>query len=422
MQDIRIGFRESILGNDKECLVHCADNLAQFTRAVGHISSKSDRSLACAAEDDIVVLDHPLDTEYQAWLRSLSLGTDHVVVYESHPAGKTVSELIVNDPAPVLAMIKETGKQPVYLPWYSGPWENKAAGVIGADLFGASASLTVQYNEKSLFKQLCRELGIPVVEDTCFRMGSGSHQNLETLQGIVAGYLSDHPRVLARAAMDNTGVSMAYVTDGADLEALYGKWRELGIDKLIIEPFLTVRHSPCGQWIVTREKEIVDTGMVNQMLSDLWHQGSIKTDTIPEFDWEPVQSVTLKLAQHMAASGYIGFVGIDFIETDSGVFPVENNARLNGSSYVKLIVERIEALSGPVSCWKSLKAKTSPCSFQQFIRKTEAVLYDGKKSRGYFPYNCEKLGKTGDFALILMGPDLEAIADLEGEINRLGVF
>ncbi len=415
-------FRESMLDSADECLVHGADNLSQFTQAVGHISSKSDRALACATEDDVVVLNHPLDTEYHTWLRSLSLGTDHVVAYGADQPGKLVSELIINDPEPVLAMIEKTGKRPVYLPWYSGPSENEAARVIGADLFGARASLTFQYNEKSLFKQLCRDLDIPVVEDTCFYMAPDSNENFKELQGIVEGYLSRHSRVLARATMDNTGVSMVYKTDGTDLHALYSKWQELGIEKLIVEPFLTARHSPCGQWLVSRKKEIIDTGMVNQMLLDLWHLGSIKTDSMPVFDWEPVQSITLKLARQMADSGYVGLVGIDYIETDFGVFPVENNARLNGSSYVKLIVERIEALTGPVRCWKSMKVKTTPSSFEHLVRKTGSILYDGKNASAYFPYNCDKLDKTGDFAAIIMADDLDTIADLEGEMNRLGIF
>jgi hypothetical protein len=40
---------------------------------------------------------------------------------------------------------------------------------------------------------------------------------------------------------------------------------------------------------------------------------------------------------------------------EKGLFPVENNARFNGSSYVSLILDNIEKLKAPISRWKFMK-------------------------------------------------------------------
>ncbi len=53
---------------------------------------------------------------------------------------------------------------------------------------------------------------------------------------------------------------------------------------------------------------------------------------------------------------------------EKGLFPVENNARFNGSSYVSLIVDNIEKLNAPIPCWKFMKIKTSLCSFIELKR------------------------------------------------------
>ncbi len=65
----------------------------------------------------------------------------------------------------------------------------------------------------------------------------------------------------------------------------------------------------------------------------------------------------------MADTGYKGVVGIDYIVSDEGVFPVENNARFNGSSYVSLIVDNIEKLTAPIPCWKFMKIRRSHVHF-----------------------------------------------------------
>jgi hypothetical protein len=41
--------------------------------------------------------------------------------------------------------------------------ETEAAKALGADLFGARETATLKYNDKSAFKTVCGQLGVPVV-------------------------------------------------------------------------------------------------------------------------------------------------------------------------------------------------------------------------------------------------------------------
>lgn len=414
-------FRSCILESGQECLVYGADNLAQFTRPAGTVFSKCDRALACATQADVVILDHRPDPEYQAWLRGLGLGTDHLAVYTPENPGKRLADLVTEDPKSARAAIAAAGKAPVYFPWLSGKPEQMAAGCLGADLFGARATLTRQYNDKIQFKQICRDLGIPMVEGGHARIDPDDGANFDAIRDMARACLGRSPEILIRAAVDNTGLSMAYRTDGRDLAGLYHTWTGLKIDRVVIEPFLPVRYSPGDQWLITRSGNIVHRDMRNQVMDGQWHKGNIKTPHTHVFDWEKIRETSLSIVSHMAGSGYVGVVGIDYIQTDTGVYPVENNARVNGSTYVLMIVDRIEALSGPVPCWKSLKAQTTPCGFRDLARRTKGILYNGGTSRSYFPYNCFALDKTGAFAVILMAEDMDALAELEREMNGLGI-
>lgn len=421
MMDYSRAFAKGISDNHNECLIYCADNLSQFTRAKGHVRSKCDRALAVARAKDIVVLRGLLEPEYQNFLRSLGLGTDNIVEYKSSSHNISLSRLIINNPDPVNNMIQEIEKKPVYVPWFSGDLEALAAKSLHADLFGAPFVETMKYNDKAVFKKTCCLLGIKVIEDTILKMNLDNDQNLMNMKRIIQLYLGTHTLVLIRGCIDDTGVSMVFRTKGDDINALFQKIMELGMDKVLIEPLLKVVSSPNDQWIITRDKKIIHTGILDQVLKDMMHIGNLKSRELFIVEKDYIFNTSLQIVQRMKESGYIGVVGIDYIITKSGIYPVENNARFNGSSYVKIIVDNIEELTGPVFCWKSIKAKTSPVSFNTLARRLKPILFDGLKPDSVFPYNCDYLEKTGDFAVILLARDLNEIAVLEEKLRHAGV-
>lgn len=414
-------FRECISSNDNECLIYGADNLSQFAQSNGHISSKCDRALAAARSNDVVVLRGKPGLDYQTWLRSLGLGTDHIVAYDGFSGKKMLSQLIVENPEPVKRIIRSINKSPVYVPWFSGETEEMAAKTIGADLFGAPAVLTWKYNDKSIFKKICRQLNIPVVEDTLFSIHTENKNSPVEMENIIRQYLSEYQRVLIRGTQDNKGVSLVFNTNGNDIHTLCRKICRLRIDQVLIEPCLNFFSSPNDQWIITRERKICHVGILDQILKDMHHIGNIKMKAPFPVETDYIFDTSLKIVQDMADSGYIGVIGIDYIVTDSGVYPVENNARFNGSSYMKIIMDNIEDLIGLIPCWKSIKVKIKPCSYNTLAKQITPILFDGRKSESVFPCNCDELDTTGDFAVILLAPDLKRIADLEQTLNDMGV-
>jgi len=106
---------------------------------------------------------------------------------------------------------------------------------------------------------------------------------------------------------------------------------------------------------------------------------------------------------------------------EEGIFPIENNARFNGSSYVGMIVDNIEKLTAPVPYWKFIKIKTAACTFPELAERIEPLLYDGRKLNSVFPFNCDALPETGDFSVILLAQDLDRISELKEALKELGV-
>jgi hypothetical protein len=88
-----------------------------------------------------VLLRTTLDHDYYDWLRSCDLGTCHVVEYNAASNDTSLSELIIEEPGPVLKVVKEVGRKPVYTPWFNGALEVKAADALGDELLRAVRSV-----------------------------------------------------------------------------------------------------------------------------------------------------------------------------------------------------------------------------------------------------------------------------------------
>ena len=416
-----MSFRRGISDDPKEILVYAADNLAQFTLASTGVASKSDRPLPAAAPRDIVVLDREPDPAYLSWLRSLGLGTDRIVVYDC--LGTPLAGAVAENPGPVLERVRPSEANTVFVPWFSGEMENRAARALNAESFGARADLTWAYNNKAGFKSLCRRLDIPVVEDTPVEIHGESHRHFKGFSEAVTRHLEPSSMALVRAVMDNAGVSLVFKTRGGDTRSLYDILVRHRVERVLVEPFLDIRTSPNDQWIVTRKGDIRHMGIREQICENgTHHTGTFKFpgDDTPQ-DLE-IKRISRTLVKEMAESGYVGVAGIDYIVTNSGrIFPVENNARFNGSSYVSLILDRLAEQGMPADCWKFMKARTSPCSFDALSRRLAPILYNGARQASVFPYNCENLADTGAFSIIILAPDARGITDLESRLVRLDI-
>jgi hypothetical protein len=415
-------LRKCISNNDSELVIYGADSFSQFPRRDVSVHSKCDRALAAASSDDLVVLRTSIDHDYYDWVRSCGMGSSHVVEYKTLSTDKSLSELILEDPEPVLKVIKELGRKPVYTPWFSGSLEEKTAKILGAEHFGTSQAVTLKYNDKGVFKAICQQLEIPVVEGDTFTLHPEDKANCHEMATIIRRYLLTHKTVIIRGTLAESAYSL-YKTTGRDLEGLYREIADSGERQVIIESFLDVTSTPNDQWAIGRDGSIDHLGVLDQVCENglVW-VGNIKGQQLAQNVYDYIRNTSLLIVTDMAKSGYCGVVGIDYIVCEEGIFPVENNARFNGSSYVSMVVNNIEQLTAtPIPFWKFIRTATSPCSFSELVDRLAPYLYDGSILNSVFPLNCKELSVTGGFNIVLMGETLKRIIDLEQVLAEIGV-
>jgi hypothetical protein len=100
---------------------------------------------------------------------------------------------------------------------------------------------------------------------------------------------------------------------------------------------------------------------------------------------------------------------------------VENNARLNGSSYTLALIDNLALKHGPIPCWKFFKAKTEPCTFPELLKRLSTVVYKGNGINAIFPTDCDTLAETGAFAPVIVAEDLYHVQYLQEALAELNV-
>ena len=154
--------------------------------------------------------------------------------------------------------------------------ENEAAKVLGADLFGASESATIKYNDKASFKSICQQLDISVVKGNSFELYPDKNENYIQFEKIINKHLSISKIFIIRGTLGEAGMSL-YKTHGNDIAKLYQQIAKSGERVVIIEPFLNVSSSPTDQWVIDREGNINHLGMRQQICErGMVHVGTLK--------------------------------------------------------------------------------------------------------------------------------------------------
>ncbi|MCI5064152.1 hypothetical protein MRY87_00350, partial [bacterium] len=385
----RSRLRESLSANSEQSVLFAADIRSQPAGdALGardpFLHHQCERALPIAEQEDIVVLQGPLDEYYHQWLRSLDLSTDHIVAYGERRASGPLASLIRQNPAPVRKMLNDS-TAPVYLPFYPSEEDLLCAKELGIPVLGCDEATTTKYFDKLSFKQECERIGVTTIEGHHHDIDVTSPLNEEEMGELIHRLLTNYEKVIVRGT-DGAGGTSAYTVGSSDIKTLYEQLIASEDQTVLIEPFLNVISSPNDQWAINNGGEIHHLGLSAQLFQGLKHAGNFFGQYYSPRVTKYIEENSLKIVQAMAEGGYRGVLGIDYIVCEEGIFPIENNARMNGSTFAlelfNIARERIDGLH----CWKFYKARCEKSDFPQFQKKVQKFLYDGEKRNSLFPF------------------------------------
>ncbi len=417
-------LRHCVISDEKQRILFATDVLSQPASEVMLKNDKllhhqCSRALPIATERDIVVLQGTLDEAYHRWLRSFGLSTDNIVEYGEKQASGPLSNVIRNNPGPVLSAVGKDAHT-VYLAFYLAKNDIACAKELGVHPFGCDEEITSKYFDKLSFKQECQKLGIPTIEGHHHKIDVTSPLNRDEMAELIHRLLSNYGKVIVRGTDGSAGRSL-YTIDQPDVRELYEAIVSNRDKTVLIEPFLNVVSSPNDQWMIGQSGEIRHFGLSAQLFQGLKHAGNFFGQYYSPRVAQYIEETSSKIVQAMAEGGYRGVLGVDYIVCEEGIFPIENNARLNGSSFALELFHIISKQIKDVRCWKFFKAKCDKMSFTEFKEKVGRLLFDGKRVNSVFPFVTGLIPEKGEFIALLLAEDTYHIDYLQDALTYAGI-
>lgn len=417
-------LRESVSGSSQKQILFATDVLSQpasdvMLRNDPLLHHQCSRALPIASQNDIVVLQGELDEAYHRWLRSLGLSTDNIVSYGEKEASGPLSRVIEQDPSRVTSLLSDPS-QYAYLAFYLAKQDIACAESLGVTPFGCDEDITIKYFDKLSFKRECEGLGIRTVEGHHHEIDVTSPLDQDEMAELIHRLLTNYGKVIVRGTDGSAGRSL-YTIDKPDVRELYEQIVSNRDKKILIEPFLNVVSSPNDQWIIDQEGNIKHFGLSAQLFQGLKHAGNFFGQYYSPRVAKYIEENSAKIVTAMANGGYRGILGVDYIVCEEGIFPIENNARMNGSSFALELFNIVKKSLPDIQCWKFYKAKCDKMSFDDFKEKTSRFLFDGEKLNSFFPFVTNLIPEKGECIALLMAEDTYHIDYLQDALTYVGI-
>lgn len=389
------GSYVDLLGSPR-VFMHEINTLPMFSKIASRVDEieKYERVLPISRPNDIVLTKTMPEKAYQKWLHSVGLGQGKVVVVTGSSNETLPERAVKNGLRKKLDDYYGDKKKLVnFSPYYGGLLESRASQHLDLQMY-ANSNLVLKYDSKINFKNLCKSVGVPIIEDvTISRQTDKSTKNLHILLGSITEFLSKSDKLIVKGEFGASGSTTTTYTD-FDLQKLKQLVNQAKLDNCsyMVEPFLPSTASPSSLWFISKEHYITHIRTSNQVLSSdgLVHTGN--EFPVP-FNEEELRNLSYKVANKLNQEGYIGPFGMDYIVSKGKFYAVECNPRVTGANYPWELVHLLNNKHGPCDFVKAARSQNvhlskKGLSFEDFAKQNHKILYTGETANGIIiPYN-----------------------------------
>lgn len=402
-----------LLGSPRVFL-HEITTLPGLTKLIAQVDGiqKYDRAIAIARPEDVILLKSRPEKSYLQWLEDVGLGSQKIIVLNGKNT-ETLPERVLNKDITqkLEALLGSTKNQAVLSPYYGGPLEKHASDWLGLFMY-AEPDAVQRFDSKINFKQLCKKVGVPVVEFAIFDTRQGVHELVQLIK-IMS---SKTGKVIVRGEY-GASASTTYVLDHLDLKLINEivDSSKPG-DRYLVEPFYKTLSSPSSVWFITKARTIVHLRTSNQLLEEgIIHVGN---EFPVQFDEEQVNSYSFRIAKRLAEECFLGPFGIDYIETEKGIYATECNPRVTGAMYPWELVFILEK-KGPIKAARAenIHLPRKGLTFEALRKLWKNVLYNGHNEEGVIvPFNAGPISE-GKVTVLGTGSSKEKVDSLFKDIK-----
>ncbi|MHA2296520.1 MAG: ATP-grasp domain-containing protein [Candidatus Hodarchaeales archaeon] len=396
--------------------MHDINTLPRFSKIISSVDGieRYERTIPIARTEDVVITKNHPESSYLQWLENVGLGSKKIIVLNGNKTETLPERIMKNGMKKHLnSLLGNKKKKVVISPYYGGPLEYQASNYLELEMY-AETKLVKKYDSKINFKNKCRKIGVPVIEDELFTFES-KHRMKELVETI-KDKLDETGKAIVKGEF-GASASTTYLFDGMKtslIEEIAANSKQG--DRYSVESFYNTLSNPSSVWFVSKDRKIVHLKTSNQLLDNgTSHAGN---EFPVEFDEELIQKITYKIAKNLCQEGFIGPFGIDYLETKKGMFASECNPRVTGAMYPWELVHRIDK-NGTIKAAraKNIHLPRKRLRFKDLIKIWNDILYNGHDGAGTIvPFNVGPIAE-GKVTVLGMGSSKAGIERLFEDIS-----
>ena len=405
----------------------------------------SERALVLARAQDIVCVTDEVEPPYLAYLAELGLGPapERVVAmsrFGDHaPDHALWARLAGNTEAlrAIGALLRDTGPSRLH-PFIVSRGSHalaaalEVAGDTEVSVLGGDPALVEYADQKHHIRKRALSLGIPVADGEVVELamaGGRRRRDYDGLRTAVQRRLGPTGRVLVRGT-HGAGHSAGIVvgTGGTDVDGLVRALSEHTENRcFLVEVMVAATVSPNVQLHVAASGgPITLAGITDQR----WerprvHGGNLYPSTARLA--EAMVGWARRLAGSLQQEGYVGLLGVDFVEyahPDSGepcAVLTELSPRVTSDTYPLALFARLNAAQRRAgrpesAAFVSGTIETMPRPFADFRRAAGHLFYAPSTGCGVVPYHVGSLSQ-GRCGVVVLGPTRDAVLRASGELQ-----
>ena len=363
-------------------------------------------------KDDFTIFAEKIDSFLWDYYRSLDLAKikpKNIFYADSYLKYPSLTKAVLADKNLIQRLKQE--KFHFLMPYIESYDMGKLAGEIGAFLF-RSADFTDWINNKSNYRKVLRELKLPLIP--------GYQTNLEKAKRHFKELKKrGFKKVVLKKERSVSGFSVFVTEKEEDFDQCLKD--NLSEQKsFVLEGFIEdVRYSPNFQYFIT-ENNVEFIVATDQILEkdrvsysgNLYPSFLIKKPAV----LKTINEMSEKICGYLQTKRCFGLAGIDYIVTKQGkVYSTEVNARINGSTFPSLIIEKLFGEDANIH-WLFKTFHFKPVSFENLFNKFKYFI----KKRGDFgvlPIGVDLLESMGEGQFMIISRSSKELYDLCGKFQ-----
>lgn len=380
---------EKLRNSRKDPLLIIYDVLGHFAQPRDHLGKAFCRNLNARAKNgflfsqaqDVVMTSSRLDTDHWQWLKSVNRGKGDLFFIEQKSENEEESffEFFLREKR--TDYLKELLRQRRISKIFS--WMNSSNEVAFASennmgfSWKCPSSLVQEHFDKILFKRIVKNIGLPEIH--FFTLQVPKETKNDWLSKIKVNFSNSFPekKLIAKPSHSAAG-SGIFTFSIKDQNEAYETILSLEANLWLVEEYFENCRSINIQIFISNTKQLEFLGMSEQLLHGYRYKGN-QGGPINDKDQGVIECFRQSqvISEDIAQQGYEGLIGLDFVITpENEVRVLENNIRLNGSTFSLCLVAEIEMTLGKEIFWRFEKLLfQESISFARVYESNKDILY-----------------------------------------------